>query len=193
MAYFCQACGKEMDHDEEFCEECKKEMSILDNEPAPQSAPARPAPAAPAMNEPKKGNGPAIAALILSIIGFFTTVIMCLVFNTLIKTPEFIDAFVQTFRDMAGTGGFPKEILEISVKLAFSFYYYAGGLFMLIALICFLVALVKYLKNTTPNKAKSVLIIACVAAAFVLISFIIATASFASASKIIDTRILPYL
>ena len=192
MAYYCQACGKEMDREEEFCEECKASMSILDGEPATPTAAPAPTPTAPLMNEPKKGNGPAIAALILSLIGFFITIIMVGAFGTLIKMPEFTDAFVDTMRQM-DMSGFPPAIMEFSVKFAFSMYYYAGGLFMLLGGIFALVALVKYLKNTTPNKSKAVLVMAIIAAVFVVLSFIIATVGFAEASKIIESTILPRL
>ena len=192
MAYYCQACGKEMDREEEFCEECKASMSILDGEPATPTAAPAPTPTAPLMNEPKKGNGPAIAALILSIIGFFITIAMVGVFGMMLKMPEFTDAFVDAMRQMMGTG-YPQEILQFSVKMAFSFYYYAGGLFMLLGGIFALVALVKYLKNTTPDKSKAVLVMAIIAAVFVVLSFIIATVGFADASKIIESTILPRL
>jgi uncharacterized membrane protein len=192
MAYYCQACGKEMDREEEFCEECKESMSILDGEPVKPTAAPAPTPTAPLMNEPKKGNGPAIAALILSIIGFFITIAMVGVFSMMIKMPEFTDAFVDTMRQM-GTSGFPPTIMEFSVKMAFSLYYYAGGLFMLLGGIFALIALVKYGRNTTPNKSKAVLVMAIIAAVFVVLSFIIATVGFADASKIIENTILPRL
>ena len=192
MAYYCQACGKEMDREEEFCEECKASMSILDGEPATPTAAPAPTPTAPLMNEPKKGNGPAIAALILSIIGFFITIAMVGFFGLMLKTPEFTDAFVDAMRQMMGTG-YPQEILQFSVNFAFSMYYYAGGLFMLLGGIFALVALVKYLKNTTPDKSKAVLVMAIIAAVFVVLSFIIATVGFADASKIIEDTILPRL
>ena len=64
---------------------------------------------------------------------------------------------------------------------------------MLLGGIFALVALVKYLKNTTPDKSKAVLVMAIIAAVFVVLSFIIATVGFADASKIIEDTILPRL
>ena len=188
MAYFCQACGKELDHEEELCEECKKEMSILDNAPATQSAPARPtaAPVAPPMNDAKKGFGPAIAALILAIIGFLTTAVTALVLNACIEMPEFWSAFNEAMNSTLGGSEFPPEILEFSIKFAFAMYYYDGGLFMLIGAICALVGLVKYCKNTTPNKAKSVLVLVIIAAVLIFLSFVIATSGYFNVSKMLS-------
>ncbi len=139
-------------------------------------------------NEAKKGFGPALAAMILAIVGFLTTAITAGVLNLCLNLPEFWDAFAEVFNEMLGSSNVPANIVNFSVKFAFAAYYYDGGLFLLIALICFIVALVKYFKNTVPNKAKSVLVLACIAGVLILASLIIATIGFANASKMIDAR-----
>ena len=136
-------------------------------------------------NEAKKGFGPALAAMILSIIGFLTTVVTVVIFNNVIKQPEFWNAFSEVFNEMLGGSNVPEQIIDFSIKFAFAMYYYDGGLFLLIALICFIVAMVKYFKNTAPDKAKSVLVMACIAGALIVASIIIASVGYSNALKIV--------
>lgn len=190
MAYYCQACGKEMDREEEFCEECKASMSILDGEPATPTAAPAPTPTAPLMNEPKKGNGPAIAALILSIIGFVTTIFMCAIFSTAVRIPGFLDELSNTMREIYlefYNISMPQEILIPAFKYAFAVYYFSGALFMILGLIFGIVAVVKYANNTCPFKSKAVLVMGIIALVFVVISLIIAIVSSISTSNFIDS------
>ena len=134
-------------------------------------------------NEAKKGFGPALTAMILSIIGFLTTVVTVAIFNAVIKQPEFWNAFSEVFNEMIGSANVPEHIIDFAIKFAFAVYYYDGGLFLLIALICFIVAMVKYFKNTAPDKAKSVLVMACIAGALIVASIIIASVGYSDAVK----------
>ena len=136
-------------------------------------------------NEAKKGFGPALAAMILSIIGFLTTVVTVAVLGFFVKQPEFWNAFSEVFNEMIGGSNVPQQIMDFSINAAFAVYYYDGGLFLLIALICFIVAMVKYFKNTTPDKAKSVLVMACIAGALIVASIIIASVGYSTALKMV--------
>ena len=190
MAYYCQACGKEMDREEEFCAECKASMSILDGAPAQQpAAPSVVVATTTVSNDAKKGNGPAIAAMILSIIGFFTTVIMCAIFSTAVKTPGFMSELNSIMKemmyDMYGAN-LPNDMLALSVSLAFGIYYFSGWLFMLLGLIFGLIAVVKYAKNTCPVKSKAVLIMGIIGLVLVAVSFIIALSCYINTSNIVN-------
>ena len=103
-------------------------------------------------NDEKKGFGPALAAMILSIIAFVITGIIALVFSGLedILFEILDETLASELGGLQATTAEEIAVLDtfkIGMKIAFGAVYFSGGLFMLIAFICDLVAICKYYGN----------------------------------------------
>lgn len=148
-------------------------------------------------NEEKKGFGPALAALILAIIGFVITGIVALVFSGLQSMMEEILAetisaelgsfAVSNAEELAIVDG-----VKLGMKIAFGGVYFSGGLFMLIAFICDIVAICKYYGNKSETKAASTIVLAYIALAFLIASVAIAVMGCMEFAAIVDKVMAPY-
>ena len=150
-------------------------------------------------NEEKKGFGPALAALILGIVSIVITGLIALIFGggqmkalmaeTLQETitSEFGSFVATTPEEIAVIDGF-----ALGMKLVFGAIFFGAGLFMLISFICGIVAVCKYCGNKCETKANSVIVLALIGLAFVLLSIIIAVVCTNDYSAIIDKVMAPY-
>ena len=198
--YHCEACGKEMDRDEQYCEECAATLAMMGELPEKKPAPAPSAPtqkpvAKASSGDEKKGLGPAIAALVFAIIAFIVTGIIALVMNFI--QPYLLEAF-QPSPEISSIELTATEIEELTMqfsllKLAFSAVHFGGILFMLIAFILFIVAICKYYSNKTEGKAKSPIVIAYRAFAFLVASVVIALNGASNISAFFDSILAMYI
>ena len=148
-------------------------------------------------NEEKKGFGPALAALILAIIGFVITGIVALVFSSLQGMIE--ELLAETISAELGSFTISNaeelafvDSFKFGMKIVFGGVYFSGGLFMLIAFICDIVAICKYYGNKSETKAASTIVLAYIALAFLITSVAIAVMGCMEFAAIVDKVMAPY-
>ena len=148
-------------------------------------------------NEEKKGFGPALAALILAIVGFAITGMVALVFSGMQDMIKEVlqEALDEEFGVAISTGALTPAQLDafkMGLKIAFGAIYFSGGLFLFIALICDIVSICKYYGNKTETKAKSTIVLAYIALAFLVTSVAIAVFGVMDFAKVVDVVMAPY-
>ena len=145
----------------------------------------------------KKGFGPALAAMILAIIGFVITGIVALVFSGLKNMmfellSETIGAELGSLQASTAEEIAFLDAFKVGMKIAFGAMHFAGGLFMLISFICDIVAICKYYGNKTETKAASTIVLAYIGLAFLVASVVIAVIGINGVSGMIDQIVAPY-
>ena len=198
----CEACGKEMEKDQQYCDECAEIYATMD-EPkkstAPKSTPVKKKTSNAGYTDERRGHGASVASLVLAIIGFVLTGICCL---SLYAVKDMLwevlnEAFASEFNGVVATTPEEISILETFatiMKVAFGAAHFGlGGIFLLIGLICNIVAICKYCGNKAEDKVKSTIVIACIALAFIITTIAIAAAGTSSYAKMIDEILAPYI
>ena len=150
-------------------------------------------------NEEKKGFGPALAALILGIVSIVITGLIALIFGGGQMKALMAETLQETITSELGSfvATTPDEIAAIDtavliMKIMFGAIFFGAGLFMLISFICGIVAVCKYCGNKCETKVQSVIVLALIGLALVLLSIIIAVICTNDYSAIIDKVMAPY-
>ena len=150
-------------------------------------------------NEEKKGFGPALAALILGIVSSVITGLIALIFGGGEMKALIAEGLQEGFAESLGglVATTPEEIAAIDaaalgMKIMFGAIFFGAGLFMLISFICGIVAVCKYCGNKCETKVQSVIVLALIGLALVLLSIIIAVVCTNDYSAIIDKVMAPY-
>lgn len=202
--YKCEACGKEMEHDEQYCEECKATFELLGEKPVQKPAPApaptqRPVTKKSSSGDAKKGHGPALASLVLGIIAFVIIGLISLVLSAVKETlwATLTEAFEAEFNGFVAST--PEEVTILNtfatgMKIAFGVIHFgSGGIFLLIGIICDIVAICKYYTNTAEDKEKSTIVFAYIGLAFLVAAIIIAAVGTKNYAAVVDSIMAPYL
>ncbi len=194
MANFCQACGKEIDADKQYCADCEAALASLNETSEAKPAQQQPAQKKKSKGDPKKGRGPAIAALIFAIIAFFTTALVTLIMSAV--KGEMEEALAEIISQEVANSGVTKEYLSgfaIGLKIAMGAIHFAGFVPMLVSLILFLVAIVKYYGNDAEDKKVSTIVVAYIALAFLVTAIIFACVGTSGYAEVIDKLMKPFL
>lgn len=148
-------------------------------------------------NDEKKGFGPALAAMILAIVGFVITGIIALTMSGL--KDIMTETFSELIADMLGpvTATTPEEIaaldtVKLGLKVGVGAVFFSGGLFMLISFICDIVAICKYYGNKCDTKAASTIVLAYIGLALLVTSIIIAIVGINGYMPVIEKIMAPY-
>ena len=190
MSHHCEACGKELNNDARYCEECIATLTLMGEAPEPEQKEPEvekvaAAPAAKSTTDPSAGKGQAVAALIFGILAALITVLATLIMRAVAH--ELLDALIQEMDESPSMDQGAASIFKF-VFTAMHFAY--GGIFMLLGFIFSLVAIGKCAGNKNPRKSNAPLVIGLIALVLVIVAVVFAISGSVHFSKLIDTLVI---